>query len=127
MLTDGLTVIVKRSCPTCTLVEPVLHQLAAGPDPLTVYSQDDPQFPAGIPDVQDDTSLQFSYQLDIETVPTLIRVENGQEVNHGDPLVILEAMKMENVLNSPTDGVVTQIHVSQGESVDKGQVLIAIN
>jgi biotin carboxyl carrier protein len=56
-----------------------------------------------------------------------ILVENGQEVIHGEPLVILEAMKMENVLNSPTDGVVTQIHVRQGESVDKGQVLIAIN
>ena len=56
-----------------------------------------------------------------------VLVEEGQEVLHGEPLVVLEAMKMENVLNCPTDGVITQIHIEQGESVDKGQVLIAIN
>ena len=79
-LPNGLIAIVKRDCPTCTLVEPVLQQLTANEMSLTVYTQDDPAFPADIPNVIDDTSLEVSYRLSIETVPTLIRVEQGQEV-----------------------------------------------
>ena len=52
MLPDGWVVVLKRDCPTCILVEPVLHQLAAAGE-LTVYSQDDPGFPAGLPVVDD--------------------------------------------------------------------------
>ncbi len=79
-LLDGLTAVVKYDCPTCVLVEPILGQLATAKTSLTVYTQDDPAFPATVPQVIDDTSLEQSYQLNIETVPTLIRVEQGQEV-----------------------------------------------
>jgi hypothetical protein len=78
VLTDGLVVVVKRSCPTCQLVLPVLDELAAGPDALTVYAQDDPDFCAG---ALDDTSLEVSFALDIDTVPTLLRVEDGAVVD----------------------------------------------
>ena len=78
MLPDGWVAIVKRDCPTCVLVEPVLHQLAAA-GPLTVYSQDDPGFPVGLP-VVDDSELETSWRAQIETVPTLLRVEGGVEV-----------------------------------------------
>ncbi|MFY0591363.1 acetyl-CoA carboxylase biotin carboxyl carrier protein subunit [Roseivirga sp.] len=53
-----------------------------------------------------------------------ILVEIGQEVKKGDQLVILEAMKMENVLKAQGDGVVQSIEISKGNSVEKGQVLI---
>jgi hypothetical protein len=76
---DGLVAIVKRECPTCVLVAPVLAELAAGGTPLTVYSQDDPRFPEGAR-VVDDRSLEVSFGLDLETVPTLLRVENGEIV-----------------------------------------------
>ncbi len=79
-LPDGLIVIAKRDCPTCALIEPVLHELADGPLPLTVYSQDDPTYGTGLPKVIDDTSLEQSWQLNVEIVPTLIRVEDGREV-----------------------------------------------
>lgn len=78
-LPDGVVAIVKRDCPTCTLVEPVLQQLATAV-PLTVFSQDDPTFPAAVPCVVDDTSLETSWHLDLIAVPTLLRVENGVEV-----------------------------------------------
>ena len=78
-LPDGLIVVCKRDCPTCVMVEPVLSQLAASEIPLTIYTQDDPTFPA-VPGVVDDTSLEQSYHLNIETVPTLIRVEDGREI-----------------------------------------------
>jgi hypothetical protein len=79
-LPDGLVVVAKRDCPTCVLVEPVLAALAKGPRPLTVYSQDDPRFPGGVPGVVDDRALERSFRLGIEIVPTLIRVEGGREV-----------------------------------------------
>ena len=78
-LPEGLVAIVKRDCPTCQLVVPVLNELAAAGLPLTIYSQDDPAFPPGLP-VVDDTGLEVSLQLDIETVPTLLRVTGGAVV-----------------------------------------------
>lgn len=53
-----------------------------------------------------------------------INVEVGQTVQRGDALLILEAMKMENVLKSPGDGVVKAIHTEKGKAVEKGFVLI---
>lgn len=53
-----------------------------------------------------------------------ILVEQGQEVKKGDQLLVLEAMKMENVLKAAGDGTVKSIEISKGNSVEKGQVLI---
>ena len=53
-----------------------------------------------------------------------VSVNEGQDVKEGDDLLILEAMKMENVLTSPRDGVIKQITVTQGEAVEKKHVLI---
>jgi len=84
-LPDGLIVIAKRDCPTCGLVEPLLHELAAGGTPLTVYVQDDPAYAAGVPGAVLDKTLEQSFRLGVEFVPTLIRVAGGQEVErtHG--------------------------------------------
>lgn len=79
-LPNGIVVIAKRDCPTCTLIEPVLQQICAEGLPLTVYTQDDPRFPASVPNVIDDSRLEVSYKMDIETVPTCVRVEDGHEV-----------------------------------------------
>lgn len=51
-------------------------------------------------------------------------VSMGQEVEEGTPLIILEAMKMENVLKATGSGTVKEILVSKGDKVDKGQLLI---
>jgi hypothetical protein len=84
-LPDGLVAVVKRDCPTCQLVEPVLAELDRRGLPLTVYTQDDPGFPRGVQAVEDDSALGISYGLDIQIVPTLLRVEGGQvkERTHG--------------------------------------------
>ena len=70
--------VAKRDCPTCELVQPVLREIAASGAELTVYTQDDPAFPEGLAPV-DDRSLEQSWRLGIETVPTLIRLEAGVE------------------------------------------------
>ena len=53
-----------------------------------------------------------------------ISVEVGQTVKENDPLLILEAMKMENSFLSPRDGVIKSIAVEKGNAVDKGQLLV---
>jgi len=77
-LPDGVVAFVKRGCPTCVMVAPVLADLK-GRTPLTVYSQDDPTFPEGAEPV-DDSSLERSYRQHVEIVPTLLRVEGGEVV-----------------------------------------------
>ncbi|MFV0298752.1 MAG: TlpA family protein disulfide reductase [Hyphomicrobiaceae bacterium] len=79
-IADGYTVFVKRDCPTCVMVEPVLVALARAGVRLAVLSQDDPTFPAGAGPVVDDTELRHSWDHRIETVPTLIKREGGREV-----------------------------------------------
>ena len=53
-----------------------------------------------------------------------VLVEPGKEVVKGDPLVILEAMKMENVIKSEGEGVVKLVHVEKGMAVEKGHQLV---
>ena len=53
-----------------------------------------------------------------------ISVEVGQAVTKGDRLLVLEAMKMENVIKSPTDATVASIEINKGETVEKNQVMI---
>lgn len=77
-LPDGIAVVVKRDCPTCVMVEPVLRQLAAAGG-LTVVSQDDPAFPGDAGPVVDDRGLKVSWDHKIETVPTVLRIAGGKE------------------------------------------------
>lgn len=53
-----------------------------------------------------------------------IVVDEGDEVKKGDKLLVLEAMKMENIIKSPGDGKIKTIVVSKGMSVNSGQKLI---
>ena len=60
-------------------------------------------------------------------MPGLVRQVNvkvGDQVDAGDSLFILEAMKMENILKSPVNGTVSDIFVKPGESVEKNQILL---
>jgi hypothetical protein len=80
VLPDGVVVVVKRDCPTCRMTEPVLAQIDESLDvTLTVFTQDDPSFPAGVGKVVHDDDLAVSYHHEIETVPTVMRVVNGVE------------------------------------------------
>lgn len=53
-----------------------------------------------------------------------VKIQVGDTVNTNDALLILEAMKMENVLKSPGEGIVKSISVKKGDKVEKNQVLI---
>ncbi len=53
-----------------------------------------------------------------------VKVEPGQKVARNDPLVIIEAMKMENVLKAQADVTVKSVNVARGDSVEKGDIIL---
>ncbi len=56
-----------------------------------------------------------------------VLVAEGAEVKKGDNLLVLEAMKMENMIKSPTDGTIKQVMIKKGDKVEKNQMLIVFN
>ncbi len=55
-----------------------------------------------------------------------VRVKIGDSVKLGDPILVLLAMKMENTIVAPSSGVVSELHVDTGVSVNKGDLLAVI-
>ena len=55
-----------------------------------------------------------------------VMVEPGQQVEEGEPVCVLEAMKMENELHARKSGTVKAVHVKPGDDVEKDQVLVEI-
>ncbi|MGI6343770.1 MAG: biotin/lipoyl-containing protein [Bacillota bacterium] len=55
-----------------------------------------------------------------------VKVKEGDQVNVGDVVLILEAMKMENEISATASGTVKSIHVSKGSAVNPGDVLVTI-
>lgn len=53
-----------------------------------------------------------------------IPVKEGQTLQKGDTILILEAMKMENIIKSPAEVEISKIHVKEGENVEKNQLLV---
>ena len=56
-----------------------------------------------------------------------VTAKPGLEVNPGDPLLILEAMKMENILVAEIAGTVKEVHAEPGDMVDPGKLLVLID
>lgn len=56
-----------------------------------------------------------------------VLVTQGDEVKKGDNLLVLEAMKMENMIKSPTDGIIKKIEIKQGNKVEKNELLISFS
>ena len=57
---------------------------------------------------------------------TAVEVDEGQQVTAGARLLVIEAMKMEHVLNAPIDGVVRELHVRPGGTVERDAVLAVV-
>lgn len=55
-----------------------------------------------------------------------ILVAPGEEVEAGAPLLILEAMKMQNEIDAPSGGVVKSVHVTAGQAVSSGERLVTL-
>lgn len=54
-----------------------------------------------------------------------VRVKEGDVLKKGDAVVVLQAMKMENVLKSPADVVVKKVHVKKDDAIEKNQLIVS--
>lgn len=55
-----------------------------------------------------------------------IHVKNGQIVKVGDPLCVLDAMKMKNTIHAPSDGIIAEISIQEGQSIEFGALLFRL-
>ena len=55
-----------------------------------------------------------------------VKIKEGDQVEKGDPLVVLSAMKMEMMVHAPTSGTVTQVHITTGMKLEGDDLLIDI-
>ena len=78
---------------------------------------------------QDSTSSDMGEGGLTAPMPGTVRevlVKIGQRVREGQPMMILEAMKMEHQISAPEPGEVSSIHFKEGDRVDTGEILISI-
>lgn len=69
-------------------------------------------------------SIEKQFKAPMPGLVMQVKVEPGQQVKAGEPLVVIEAMKMENILKAKGKATVKAVHVTQGQSVEKGDKLV---
>jgi biotin carboxyl carrier protein len=69
---------------------------------------------------------EFHLRAPMPGLVVAIPVEEGQQINKGQVLLILESMKMQNELKSPRDGTVGRIRAKPGETVEQKQTLLSV-
>jgi acetyl-CoA/propionyl-CoA carboxylase biotin carboxyl carrier protein len=91
-------------------------------------SSSGPSGPSGDSDGGGAAAAAGGEQLTAEMQGTILSVDvsEGDEVEAGDVVLVLEAMKMENDIEAPATGTVSHVAVGEGESVDMGDVLLTI-
>ena len=107
-------------------VDPVGAQLGAAPAVRSASSA--PSAPISAAPQQDTQPAEGEIQVTAPMPGILVSVavEVGEQVSEGQPLLILEAMKMQNTIPSPSDGTVSSLPVAPGVQVTRNQVLVAI-
>ena len=85
--------------------------------------------PAAAPKKAAPTGAAGSVSVTAPMPGTILEVKAtvGQSVKKGDTLCVLEAMKMENDIPAPQDGVVASVNVQKGASVNANDVLVTLN
>jgi biotin carboxyl carrier protein len=71
--------------------------------------------------------VEFQLRAPMPGLVVSVLVENGQEVQKGDVLIILESMKMQNELKAPRPGKVSRLRVKVGDSVEQHQIMLSVS
>ncbi|MFN3686179.1 acetyl-CoA carboxylase biotin carboxylase subunit [Salinarimonas sp.] len=120
---EGTVADVAIAVQVRALTNAVLLQHAGATAIARVYSPREAQAAALMPEkVAADTSKQL-----LCPMPGLVKallVAQGQEVKAGEPLAIVEAMKMENVLRAERDGTISAVHAKEGDSLAVDAVIL---
>ncbi|MCL2063148.1 MAG: biotin/lipoyl-binding protein [Candidatus Cloacimonetes bacterium] len=127
----GVQVVHKNEIPSKTEVSPAVvksTQASAKPTPLP----NEVPNPIPIPKKQDSDKTMTTQNLDTVKSPMpgvvlKILVKEGQQIQKDQPILILEAMKMENDIFAHKAGIVKRIYVKEGDTVDEGKELIVLS
>lgn len=85
-----------------------------------------PEAPASVPPAQNPAQRSMPIPSPLAGKVVTIHVQTGQIVKKDDPLMVLEAMKMNTYLYAPQNGSIAGILVSEGDAVEEGQSLITM-
>jgi len=97
-------------------IEDLFNGSGAGDDPA--------QQPLSTASIPGETSCAVTAPMPGDIIQ--IHVKVGQKLKTGDPLCVLDAMKMKNVIHAPQDGAITEIYVSEGQAVEYGVPLFKL-
>ena len=75
----------------------------------------------------DETYREFRVRAPMPGLVLKVWAKTGMHVSKDDPLLVLEAMKMENEIRSPGAGIVSIVHVKSGDAVLKGSLLVELD
>ena len=78
----------------------------------------------GEPGISDSGTNEDAFTAPMPGKVLEVLIPEGAKVSEGQPLMVLEAMKMEHRILADKKGIVTAIHYSQGDQVDAGSVLL---
>jgi biotin carboxyl carrier protein len=93
-------------------------------EPVSQGSSDANQPQQGVHSIPADTRCEITAPMPGDIVE--INVREGQSVSVGDPLCVLDAMKMKNIIHAPQAGKVARICVQEGQAVDYGTPLVSL-
>ena len=74
----------------------------------------------------DNTSVDGAVVSPMPGTVVKVTAARGDKVSKGQPVLVLEAMKMENEITAVMDGVITEMRVAQGQTVAGGEILFTI-
>ncbi len=83
--------------------------------------------PNALAGLEDDASGEDSVMAPMPGLVKLVSASAGQTVTKGDPLIVLEAMKMEHTLAAPRDGKIAEVMAAAGDLVQEGMVLVRMD
>jgi pyruvate carboxylase subunit B len=109
--------------PMVTAVTPVMPQVAPAP---AAPAPPAPRIAPAEPEVKPEVEAGTPIEAPMPGMVIRYEVKEGEAVNEGDLVLVLEAMKMENSINAPLSGIVLSIPFKQGDTVQKGDVLAVI-
>jgi pyruvate carboxylase subunit B len=114
--------------PVITSVSPMVPQPVAAPAPAAVApaAQPTPAPAPAEPTPKPAAAAGTAIEAPMPGMVIRYEVKEGDSVNQGDVVLILEAMKMENSIAAPTSGTVLSIPFKNGDSVQKGDTLAVI-
>ena len=102
------------------------HPKVEAPKPAAATAAPAQQAPQPAPAAQAPAGAGAQVKAPLPGTITDIKVQPGQQVNAGDTVIVLEAMKMQNNIEAEQSGQVTSILVKQGDTVMEGAVLLTI-